>query len=273
MIITNNYNLPEFFVKAVEYQVKAHESKSDYSITELLEPPRIHRLKTYYQDQIREDASDTVWALLGSATHKIVEDALQNDPADRFVPEERLYDTLNNVTYSGAFDLYDKIDRTIYDLKTTGVWEIQNSEGEITQRKIKEQTAQLNCYAYLARKVKGYQVDRLVNVKILRDWTNGMAKRGVHPPHQVVLQQRDMWTDSQTEQFLINRIQLHEDSKTNLPYCTPEEQWRSQPEIAIMNSADKSRAVKARLKTEEEAMQWIENNKYATNKNYKPNTK
>tara|TARA_R100000315_G_C5231288_1_gene142306 strand:- start:586 stop:1515 length:930 start_codon:yes stop_codon:yes gene_type:complete len=266
MIITNKYNLPEFFVKAVEHQFKSHESEAEYSITELINAPRVHRLQLYYKDKIQEDAAETVWAILGSATHKVIEDAFQNDVADRFIAEERLYDTLDGVTYSGAFDLYDKVDRTIYDLKTTGWYEIQNPDNAISLRKKKEQTEQLNCYAYLARKLKGYKVDKLVNVKIMRDWTKGMAERGVHPPHQVVLQSRDVWPDQVVEDFLINRIRIHEESKIELPYCTQEEQWRNDPEVAIMNSADRRRAVKASLKSEQEALTWIEQNKYAVNK-------
>ena len=72
-MITNKENLPKFLVQSIEYWGKSHDSQADYSATELLDPPRIVALRRKFREQIEEDASDRIWSLLGSATHKVVE--------------------------------------------------------------------------------------------------------------------------------------------------------------------------------------------------------
>ena len=71
-MITNKYNLPRFWVQAVDHQLSAHKSQADYSVTELLDTPRRVKLLKQYRDQIDTDASDTVWAIFGTATHSII---------------------------------------------------------------------------------------------------------------------------------------------------------------------------------------------------------
>ncbi len=69
---------------------------------DLIRPPRITILSRRHWDEIEEDISDWVWALLGKAVHAILEAA---EP-DNALTEERLFAEVVRRTISGASDLY-----------------------------------------------------------------------------------------------------------------------------------------------------------------------
>ena len=258
-MITNKYNLPRFWVQAVDHQLSAHKSQADYSVTELLDTPRRVKLLKQYRDQIDTDASDTVWAIFGTATHSIIESAIENTNDGSLITEQRMFAELDGVKISGAFDVYDKTTATIYDVKTSTSADVSSPDSPITIRKTSEREAQLNCYAYLARK-EGYEVRNLVNVILLRDWVRSKVSRERnYPEHQIAVQPRTMWTEQQTELFIRERIKVHEQAKVELPNCTEEEQWRSKQTFAV-ESRNRARAWKL-ADTYEQATAWMKINK------------
>jgi len=63
MRILNKYNLPEPLVKAVTWDNKPRKG---FSVTDLIQPPRITQLTRRHFDEIEVDASERIWVLLGS---------------------------------------------------------------------------------------------------------------------------------------------------------------------------------------------------------------
>ena len=258
-MITNKYNLPNFWVQAVEHQLSSHKSQADYSVTELLDAPRGVNLFKKYRDEIDTDASDTVWAIFGTATHSIIESAIENTNDGSLIAEQRMFADFDGVKISGAFDVYDKTTATIYDVKTSTTADVSTPDSPITMRKTNEREAQLNCYAYLAR-LYGYEVRNLVNVILLRDWVRSKVSRERnYPEHQIAIQSRTMWTEQQTELFIKQRIKIHEQAKVELPYCTEEEQWKSEAKFAV-ESRNRARAHML-ADTYDEAAMWMQRNK------------
>jgi len=96
-----------------------------------------------------------------------------------------------------------------------------------------EWTAQLNIYALLLR-AHGYQVDRLRIVALLRDWQRSRSRHTVGYPEQpVVIVPVEMWSESQTEEYIKSRLIAHGQAQHELPECTPEERWQKAPVFAL----------------------------------------
>lgn len=70
--LTNELGLPWPVYQAVVNHRYSKEG-ADYSATELLRPPRVRELERIHTDEIVEDASDYVFALLGTVAHFILE--------------------------------------------------------------------------------------------------------------------------------------------------------------------------------------------------------
>lgn len=231
--LTNRLNLPNFYVKAVEYWSKHHDSQADYSVTELLDTPRRVALLRQHRDEVTEDVAERTWSLLGSAAHKVIESANEEDNGDTLVSEYRMFAEVDGVRISGQCDIYDKTNNTIYDLKTASAWEVVHGVK-------KERELQLNCYAYLGRR-EGWQVDGIAAVFLLRDWSQTEAWRNHdYPQQQVVVAPLRLWEDEYAEAFIKERISLHEAAKKSLPYCTAEEQWRKLDVWAVHSEGRKS---------------------------------
>ena len=75
--------------------------KSDLSVTQLIDSPRVRILKQRHAEEITEDASEMLWSVLGTAVHTMFE---QHEP-DGHIVEERLYATVGDWVISGAIDL------------------------------------------------------------------------------------------------------------------------------------------------------------------------
>ncbi len=81
MKLTNNYGVSEIIIRAMEkpwYDGTRNMDKR-YSATEILKSTREVVLTRRHWDDLEEDASDKLYALLGSATHLILERANDSD--------------------------------------------------------------------------------------------------------------------------------------------------------------------------------------------------
>jgi hypothetical protein len=60
--ITNKHNVPETLMALAtkEYYSKG---KADFSVTEIISPPRIQRLRKKHFDEIEQDVADMLWSL------------------------------------------------------------------------------------------------------------------------------------------------------------------------------------------------------------------
>jgi hypothetical protein len=68
--ITNKHNVPETLV-ALATRDYYSKGKVDYSVTELISPPRVQRLRKKHVEEMEQDVSDMLWQLLGSALHVV----------------------------------------------------------------------------------------------------------------------------------------------------------------------------------------------------------
>ena len=100
MPITNKYDLPQSLMNAVK-RFSYSRGKSDMSITQLIDSPRIVKLKEKHADEITTDLSDEIWRLVGSALHLIAE--THTDGTER--AEERVFSRVGDITISGGIDM------------------------------------------------------------------------------------------------------------------------------------------------------------------------
>jgi hypothetical protein len=97
MKVTNKYNVPQTLVTLA---TKEYYSKgaAQYSVTELLSPPRVRRMREQYDAEMEQDVTDMLWSLLGSALHVVME----RGQTDGHLTEERLFTSIDGVTLSRA---------------------------------------------------------------------------------------------------------------------------------------------------------------------------
>lgn len=106
-MITNRFGLPKPFVSAA---TSDHEYKPNrYSVTETLGGTCEAVLKRRHAGEVEEDVSDRLWAILGTAVHKVLESA-ESGPEQH--QERWLCVPIDNdgerYELSGIFDLYDE---------------------------------------------------------------------------------------------------------------------------------------------------------------------
>lgn len=239
MRITNKYGLPQTLVNAVlddEYD----KGDSRLSVTQIISPPRVVQLQILNENNLEQDVSDRIPALLGSAVHKIIEKGSKDIPGH--IVEERLFDEILGWKISGAVDLQiDNGDGTweINDYKVTSVYSVQTEKPEWEQ--------QLNCYAYLAYKFHERRATSLKIIAILRDWSSKQAEISPsYPQSRVSVVDIPVWSFDEQEAFMYERIALHQaaqkavDSGGDLVYCTDQERWLRGEAWALMKEGRKS---------------------------------
>lgn len=242
MTLTNNAGLPEPLVEAIRNDSYSQEF-TDYSVTELVKPPRISALRRAHSSEMSEDASDRIFSLIGQGIHSILERAASN----RYIVEERFgLKTASGVTVSGRIDLFDQETKALQDWKITSRFATKDGPKP-------EWTAQGNLNRLILER-NGIQVKKIEYVAIYRDWSKMAVARGVDnmPEKQVEVIPIEMWTCEETDEYLAERIRLHEEAKTDLPMCSDEDRWYKPPKFALMKKKRK-RAIKL-YPTEAEAL-------------------
>ena len=246
MNYTNDFNLPQAIVSALIYN--AHFSDADYSVTELINSPRILQLKKRHGDKLTSDASDEVWKFLGSHVHKLLENS---DTAG--IQETYVKRSFDGVTVSGTIDLIEG--NILYDYKITSVWGVVNGIKD-------EWIAQVNMYHCLWRTLTQCSLNALKIVTILRDWVKTKAHENNYPSCQIKMFDINQWHLSDTENFILDRISQHEIAKTllddELPECTPYEKWQRPTTYAVKKENNK-RALRV-LSSKEKAETYMKDN-------------
>ena len=248
--ITNKHSLPEALVLAVQND-DYDRGDAKWSVTDLINPPRLVILKRRHDDEIEEDVVDRIWALQGQVAHKIMERAGQDDA---FV-EERLFMEIDGVKISGATDLYPAT-MAVMDYKFTSVWT------RIYGDRLKEWEKQLNLLALLWRE-HSYRVEHLYVILVYRDWRKGEAlQKGKEYPPPAEKVELPLW--DQPRQLFFARTQVRNLEiadklfDDNLPPCTPEEMWERPTTYAVMKEGRKS-ALRV-LDSEPDAVEWMAKN-------------
>lgn len=226
MHLTNKYNLPEAIVRATKKRNENYNSNADRSVTQLISPPRIDQLRKKHYKDIEKDISEEFFALLGSATHQILEWGADGDD----VVEERLYARVRGWVISGAMDVQRIGGDTfkIIDYKVCSTYTFTKDEGKAKP----EWEQQQNIYALLARINKGINVTKISICAIYRDWKSAEAQRNPQYPQSPILEiDVPVWPEKQQLKYLLDRVRLHQEAEmlhdmgSELPLCTEEDMW------------------------------------------------
>ena len=247
MKLTNKYGLPETVVKALT-RSEYTKGESNRSITQIIDSPRVRILRQENWENMEEDVSEKMWAVLGSAAHKMFEETGD----ENHLTEERLYTEVEGWVISGAIDV-QRIEEdgiTVIDYKTTSVWSVILGK--------KEWEYQLNCYAYLVRHAKGQKVKSLKVIAILRDWrAKDAEQKEDYPKAPIVEIDVPLWSDQEQDAYVHERVALHQEAEfqrltgAELPECSDSERWAKSDIWAVKKIGNK-RAIKL-YDNEEEA--------------------
>ena len=235
---------------------------ANISVTQLIGSPRVRMMTQKHQEEIVEDVSDRLWAIIGSALHEVVEKGSD----DEHQAEERLFVEVDGWRISGGIDLQSmNLDEdgtrtcAISDYKLTSTFNVMNPKPDWER--------QLNCYAHLVRKVKGFEIKRLSINAIMRDWMRARSKTDQNYP-QAAMQVIDipLWSPEAAEQYFNERVKIHKDAEAlmdwgDTPECTPEERWYSPGQLAVMKDGRKRALKLFEPEQKEEAEEYAKENK------------
>ncbi len=246
MKITNKTGLPEAIASYADYSEnhKYSSGGADWSVTTLIDSPRIHNLLKKHGKDLTGDAVESVFSMLGSALHIIFEKGAVFD----HITEERLFLTVDGKKISGQIDTQEILPNgniKIIDYKLTSVW-AKIIDGGIKR----EWVCQQNMYAHLVEEAKGKKVDS-INVCILyRDWSKTESlRRKDYPKYPIELIKLPLWSWKERNKFLIDRVAIHAEAREmmerddKLPLCTPSERWTRGGKVALMRDG-REKAVK-----------------------------
>ncbi len=228
MHYTNSKMLPLYILRGIQQSWQHSKGDAEFSVTELLQPPKVRALKMLHADKITEDYSDSIASFIGTSVHKMLEDG--NKDKDEYISEMSLSGTIDKISVgketckiSGTVDLIDIKNYALVDFKTTGAYGVMYDKPEWEQ--------QLNIYGYLyAKQEKKDSLPTLEISAILKDWSKNRAKRSnTYPPSPVFQKPIVSWKMNEVEDFIRERIRLHRVAiqEPEMFDCTDEERWLS----------------------------------------------
>lgn len=232
MRVSNRANLPDALIAAIENDPYT-KGDADFSVTELIAPPRQRALMLAHKDEIELDAEDLLYALYGQIAHGILERANRIGFA-----EKRLFCKVDGYTVSGQLDTLDMDNGILTDWKFTTSYKFKSGEPAPM-----EFIAQLNMQLELLR-VNGMDAQKLQIVGLLRDFSKLKAKRerdSGYPQASVVIMPIAMWPREKTQAYMRERVRAHIAARTELPLCSDEERW-AKPEVWAVKKRGKKRA-------------------------------
>jgi hypothetical protein len=258
MKITNKQGLPAPFVAllARDFYTKG---ASQYSVTELMSPPKIRRMREQYDDEIEIDATELIASQLGTFMHG----KLEGKVVEGYLNEERIFHSIDGVTISGAIDLQEQTPDgvVIIDYKFVGAWSvIQHRAG-----KKDDWIIQLNIYKWLVETVKKQKVCGLKINAIIKDFSRHSITQEHYPEAQAIMIDIPMWDSVTTETYVRKRLDMHRAAKQaqefgeDLQACTDEERWMSETIYAVKREGRKT-AIRV-FKSIEEATELAEKEK------------
>lgn len=231
MALTNNSNLPEALVKAMQND-SYDRGDSDFTATSLLKPARASALEKLHKGEIEEDAEDGLYRLYGQVAHTIIERANENDLA-----EKRFFSEFLGYKVSAQMDTLSVKDDILSDFKFTTAWGFKKDSLPKP-----DWVAQLNIQLELMRR-NGKDAKKLQIVGLLRDWQKSKAKEDAnYPQSPVVVVDIPMWSRNTTTLFIEMRIAAHVKAATSLPECSSDERW-AKPDVWAVIKKGQKRAI------------------------------
>jgi len=236
MQYTNKYNLPQPIVDLIVNDDYSRGA-SDISITGLLSPPRQTVLARQHAEELTEDVSDCLYRLYGKLVHKMLEDADRTALTEEryFMPVEGLPG--KTWTISGQVDRLLVKDKTLQDYKFVSCWKFKNGTPPA------EYIAQVNMYLELLRYNKIMLDDAEIHA-MFRDFSKLEALRNSdYPPIDYMIYPVEIWPREKVQEFIKERVILHQQALEELPECTLDERWARATRYAVMKQG-RMRAVK-----------------------------
>ena len=232
MKITNVLGLPQAFVDAVS--VERHNAKGSYSATTLLKGGCEVMLLERHYDELEVDASDSVWAVFGSAVHSIFEKQKTGTIKEAFYSTE-----VSHSTVTGRVDSYDPETKILHDFKTASVWKVQFEDFEDWRK-------QGLIYTWLMKK-NGVEVKRCEFIALLKDHSKSKAKKDPAYPqlptyvYRFDVNEKDL---AEIEQYIFEKVSEFEKAELladeELPPCSASERWQGEDRYAVMKEGRKT---------------------------------
>jgi len=234
----NKYNLPKPLVEALTPE-RHKPVPGRFGVTTLIDSPLRRILLLRHYDEIEEDVSEGIWALLGKMGHKVLE-------INKQVSEIKIEYSFGGATIVGIVDYADGV---VIDFKFTSVW------SAIFASEKSDYEQQLQVYGYLVQE-SGQTVTGLANWLILRDWNKMERKRssGDYPEIPFKEISYKPWDKMTCERFISERVSLHlnaekhaqEWPRDEIPvqfWCSPTERWEKPTKYAVKKKGQE-RAIK-----------------------------
>lgn len=232
MKVTNEMNLPEAFVKAVS--VERHNKSGCYSATTLNKGAKETILQERHWDSLEVDASDSVWAVFGTAVHAI----LENSKDDNF-HEEKFSVEVSESTVTGIVDSFDLENGIINDWKTASVYKVMSGD-------FADWYNQGMTYAWLLKK-SGLEVKRCRFVAMLKDFSKTKSRiTANYPTAPVYIYQFDVTEKmlEEAEKRIVAKVKELESYKNlsddEIPPCSKSERWTQDEKWAVMKEGRKT---------------------------------
>ena len=216
--------------RVAEMERERYKKSGDYSVTDLINPPRICHLKKRYGHLVKPPLEGTIASMIGTAIHEYYEKYLElwcdkHDYAG-YALEEQVQVECRGRKISGRYDIREF--NQLYDLKSIKVWKL------IFDPCLEEFHKQQNLYRLLIKMDKGVEVSKLNIVAIYKDWQEGNALRDRHYPQQQMVEYGlSVWSLEDTEKLLNEKvgelIRCEELSDEELPVCSRDERWERHP--------------------------------------------
>ena len=246
---------------------------NDYSVTELIDCPRVVQLRKRHKQELYElpvtdeEIRSNLKSFVGTAIHDAVSKALfefvRRYPNSGWMAERKIWDKVAGRKIVGKFDSY--LNGLLMDLKTTSVW-------KFIYKQFKEYEEQLNIYAYLLREDK-------INVTVLQiimwftDYDANKSYQHADYPKDFIepVIISNLWQPSVAEERIVHLVEKHKSNEEKpddgLDECTLEDMWAKEHVYAIMAPGNK-RAVRL-LESEAEARDYISKSKNKEKDNWK----
>ena len=253
MKITNKQNLPPPVVALLTRNFYT-KGASQYSVTELMSPPKIRRLREQYDDMIEIDVTSMLASQFGTFMHG----KLESKEIEGYINEERIYVEIDGITISGQIDLQkdDPDGVEIVDYKFVKAWSVMMNKADWE--------TQLNVYKWLVEKAKRKPVKRLQICAFIKDYSQHETKEN-YPEAEAVMIDVPLLDAVKAETFVRERLEMHRTAKMahdfgeELQPCTDEERWAKETTYATKREGRKT-AIRV-FKTLEEATELAEKEK------------
>lgn len=278
MRVTNKLNLPEAFVKAVS--TDRHNKAGCFSATTLNKGTKEIILTDRHWDEIEVDASDNVWAVFGTAVHKIMQaqdasfltyilnsvlEEYKNKKTEETETEFNYFERVINrikgfikSKYAGNSFVEESFKVPVsksfvtgqvdcYDMENKTIYDWKTaSVWKIQYKDFTDWKAQGLTYAYLMQQ-SGLEVKRCKFVALLKDHSKSKARTdSSYPQSPVYIYEFEVTAQdlAATKERIEKKVAEIESAyllgDDNIEPCTADERWADNDKFAVMKNGRKT---------------------------------